>query len=99
MVNASIINGFSINFTLQSLRRIMNKTYRITILPLTLCGFDTWSLTLEVVYRLRLFERRTFGSERDEVRRESRKLRNEEFYDLQMNSPYFIRVSSSRRMR
>jgi hypothetical protein len=81
------------------IQNIKNKTHRTIILPLVLFGFGTWPLTLEVVCRLRLFERRTFGSERDEVRRESRKLRNEELYDLQMNSPNFIRVNSSRRMR
>jgi hypothetical protein len=53
-------------------------------LPVVVYGFDTWSLTLEYVYRLRLFERRTFGSKRDEVRRESRKLHNEELYDLRI---------------
>ena len=83
MVNASIINVFPFFFTLQSFKLIKNKTYRTIILPLVLYGFDTWSLTMEVVYRLRLCERRTFGSERDEVRPESRKLRNEEIYDLQ----------------
>ena len=42
--------------------------------------------------------RRIFGASRDEVRREWRRLRNEEFYVL-YGSPNFIWVLKSRRMR
>jgi len=52
--------------------------------------------------RLRVFEnrvlRRIFGSEKDEVTRERRKLHNEELSDM-YSSPYIFRVIKSRRMR
>jgi len=47
------------------------KTYRTIILPVVLYGWETWSLTLRVERRLRVFEnrvlRRVFGPKRDEV--------------------------------
>ena len=53
-------------------------------------------------HRLRLFEnrvlRRIFGSKRDEVTGEWRKLRNEELNGLYC-SPNIVRVIKSRRMR
>jgi len=62
------------------------KIYRIIILPVVLYGCETWSLTLREERMLRLFEnsilRRVFGSKRDEVTREWRKLHNEELRDL-----------------
>jgi len=49
-------------------------------------GCETWSLTLREERRLRVFEnrvlRRVFGSKRDEVTGEWRKLHNEELRDL-----------------
>jgi hypothetical protein len=52
------------------------------ILPLVLYGCETWSLTLGEERRLRVFGirvlRRIFGSKRDEVAGEWRKLRNKE---------------------
>ena len=49
-------------------------------------GCETWSLKLREESRLRVFEnrvlRRIFGSRRDEVRGEWRKLHNEELNDL-----------------
>jgi hypothetical protein len=62
------------------------KIYRTIILPVVLYGCDSWSLTLREQRRLRVFEnrvlRRIFGSRRDEVKGECRKLHNEELYDL-----------------
>jgi len=57
------------------------KIYRIIILPVVLYGCETWSLTLREECRLRVFENRVlrvFGSKRDEVTEEWRKLHNEE---------------------
>ena len=52
--------------------------------------------------RLRVFDnrvlRRIFGSKRDEVAREWRKLHNEELNDL-YSSPYIFRMIKARRMR
>jgi hypothetical protein len=60
-----------------------NKEYRIyktIILPVSLYGYDTWSLTLMEEHRLRVFEnkvlRRIFGPERDELTGGWRKLHN-----------------------
>jgi hypothetical protein len=48
--------------------------YRTIILPVVLCGCDTWLLTLRDEHRLRVFQnrvlRRIFGPKRDEVTRE-----------------------------
>jgi hypothetical protein len=62
------------------------KIYGTIILPVVLYGCETWSLTLREERRPRVFEnrvlRRVFGSKRDEVTREWRKLHNEELNDL-----------------
>ena len=54
------------------------KIYRTIILPVVLCGCETWSLTLREEHRLRVFEnrvlRRIFGPKRDEVTGDWRKL-------------------------
>jgi len=46
--------------------------YRTIMLPVVLCGCETWSLTMREERRLRVFEnrvvRKIFGSKRDEVR-------------------------------
>jgi len=71
-------------------------------LLVVLYGCETWSLTLREERRLRVFEnrvlRRIFGSKRDEVTREWRKLHNEELNNL-YSSPNIVRVIKSRRIR
>ena len=53
------------------------KIYRIIILPIVLCGCETWSLTLREERKLRVFEnkllRRIFVPKRDEVTGEWRR--------------------------
>ena len=70
-----------------------------TILPVVLCGCDTWSHTLRERHRLRVFEnwglRRIFGPKRDEVT--GRKLHLAELNDL-YPSPNIIQVIISRKM-
>jgi hypothetical protein len=67
-----------------------------------LYGCETWSLALREELRLKVFEnrvlRRIFGSKRDEVTGEWRKLHNKELHDL-YSSPSIIRIIMSRRMR
>jgi len=52
--------------------------YRIIILPVILCGFETWSLRLMRKYRLRVFQnkvlREVFGPHRVEVAGDRMKL-------------------------
>ena len=67
-------------------KKLKIKMYRTIILPVVLYGCETWSLTLRDERRLRVFENRVlrtvFGSKRDEVTGEWRKLHNEERSDL-----------------
>ena len=62
------------------------KIYRIVILPVVLCGCETWFLTLREKCRLRVCQntvlRRIFGSKRDEITGESRRLHNKKLNDL-----------------
>ena len=78
------------------------KIYRTIVLPIVLCEFQTWSLTLREERKLRVFEnkvlRRIFGPRRDEVTGEWRRLHNEELNDLYC-SPNIIRVIKWRRMK
>jgi len=67
-----------------------------------LYGCETWSLTLGEQRRLRANEnrvlRRIFGTKRDEVTGEWRKLHNEQLNDLYC-SPSIVRVIKYRRIR
>jgi hypothetical protein len=62
------------------------KIYRNIILPVDLCGCETWSLALREEHRLRVFENRAlriiFGPKRDEVKRGWKKQHNEELRNL-----------------
>jgi hypothetical protein len=65
-------------------------------------GCETWSLTLKEERRLRVFEnrmlRRIFGTKRDEVTGEWRKLHKEELNGL-FSLPNIVRVIKSRRLK
>jgi len=78
------------------------KIHRTVILLVVLYGCETWSLTLWEEMKLRVFEnkvlRRIFGSRRDEVTGDWRRLHNEELNDL-YSSPNIVWVIKSRRMR
>ena len=69
------------------------KIHSTIILSVVLCGSETWSLTLREKRRLRMFEyrvlRRIFGSKRDEVTGEWRKLHNEELNYLIPHQIFF----------
>jgi hypothetical protein len=83
-------------------RNVEVKIYKTIILPVVLCGCETWSLTLREEHRLRGFENRVlrgiFGPWRDEVTGEWRKLHNGELHNL-YSSPDIIRQIKSRRVR
>jgi len=68
---------------------IKAKIHKSVILPLVLCGCETWSLTLREARRLKVFEN---GSEKDEVTGDWRRIHYEELYDL-YSSTYIIRVT------
>ena len=76
---------YSVHSVLLS-NKLKIKIYRIIILPVVLYGCEVWSLTLREERKLRVFEnmvlRRIFGTRRDEVTGEWRRLHNEELSDL-----------------
>ena len=71
-------------------------------MPVVLYGCETWSLTLMEEHRLKVYGnrvlRRIFGTKRNEVTGEWRKLHNEELNDL-YSSPIVVRMIKLRRMR
>jgi hypothetical protein len=77
----------------------MNRTI---ILPVVLNGCENWSFTWREECRLRVFEnkmlRRIFGSKRDDVTGEWRRLHNKVLYAL-YPSPNIIRMMKSKAMR
>ena len=83
-------------------KKLKVNTYKTIILPVVLYGCRTWSLTLRVEHRLRVFEnkvlRKIFGAKRDEITGEWRKLHNAELHAL-YSSPNIIRNLKSRRLR
>jgi len=83
-------------------KNIKINIYRTIIFPVVVYGCETWSLILREERRLKVCEcrvlRRIFGSKRDDVTGEWRKLSNEEISELH-SSPNIVRVIKSRRMR
>jgi hypothetical protein len=83
-------------------KKIKIKIYKTVILPVVLYGCATWSLTLIVERRQMVNEIRVlgriFGSKKDEVTGEQRKLHNDEL-NLLYCSPNIVRVIKSRKIR
>jgi hypothetical protein len=83
-------------------RNVKIRTYKNIILPVVLCGCETWSLTLREEHRLKVFEnrvlRRILLPRRDEVTGEWRKRHNEALQDL-YSSASIIEIMKARRMR
>jgi hypothetical protein len=73
------------------------------ILGVVVYGCETWSLTSREKHRIRIFVnrvlRRIFGSKKEEVVGDWRRLHNEELHNLYYASPNVIRMMKSRRMR
>ena len=82
-------------------KRVKIKIFRSISLRIVLYGCETWSLALRVECRLRVFEnrvlRRIFGTKRDGVTGEWRKLHDGELCDI-YSSPDIVSVISSRRV-
>jgi dolichol kinase len=90
-IRKSLNSGETCNHLVQALlsSRLGIKMFRTLILSVVLYGFEAWRLTLTEEHRLMLFAnrvlRKIFGSKRDEVSGDWRKLHSEELPDL-----YFV---------
>jgi hypothetical protein len=84
-----------------NIEKLKIKVYKTVILPVVLCGCETWSHTLREEHRLRVFEnrmlRKIFGPKREEDG-SWRKLYNDELHSL-YSSPNIVGVIKLRRMR
>jgi hypothetical protein len=107
-IKSRLISGNGCCHSVQSLlssrllsRKLNVKIYKTIILPVLLYGCETWPLTLREEHRLRVFQNRVFrsifGSTRDEVTGEWRKMHNRELHNLYL-WPDIIRQIKSRRM-
>jgi hypothetical protein len=78
------------------------RIHKTIILPVVLCGCETWSLIVREEHKVRVFEnrvlRRIFGPKRDGVTGGWRKLHNAELHDL-YNSPSIIRIIKPKSLR
>jgi hypothetical protein len=83
-------------------KNVKIKIYKTVILQVVLYVCETWSLILREDCTLRVFNnrmlRRIFGTKRDEVTGEWRRLHSEELYALYYSSN-IIQVINSRRLR
>jgi hypothetical protein len=77
-----------------SYKKLKIKIYKTVILPVVLCGCQTWSLTVREEHRLGSFEnrvlRKIFGPKREEDGSWG-KLHNDELHSL-YSSPNIVRV-------
>ncbi|KAJ4452069.1 hypothetical protein ANN_03585 [Periplaneta americana] len=93
--------GFVITSALK--KKLKVRIYKTVILPVVLCGCETWTLTLREEQRLKVFEkkvlRKVLGDKRDEATEEWRKLHNTELHDALYSSPDIIRNINLRRLR
>jgi hypothetical protein len=82
-------------------KNVKIKIYKIIILPVGLYGCGTSFLALREEHRVRVFEnrvqRRIYGTKRDEVTGDWRKLHNDGLHNL-YSSPNIIRKIKSRRI-
>jgi hypothetical protein len=82
-------------------KKVKVQIYKIIILLVVLCGCETLSLALREKHRLKAFEnrllRRIFGSKRQEIIGDWRKLHNDKLHNLH-SSLNIIRMIKLRRM-